>query len=319
MNHWGSHIPSSWMVHAGCFCCRHSLVYDYDVRICWVRAMECMCAQTRSGFILSPVRVLGNGVRTHVNSKGKIPFTGKFLLRGGSNPRRCIKQNSESNTLPTSYSGPRCCPVRHRSHHRKAGTVPVLQRICQAKHEQTAVFRLRTDTAACDRTWSELASRTLHSVIAQKQNRRSTTSSRTVPSGGNKDSSYGRRMSQPPTSCPAAGSMWTDGLSTADRPHKTKRIVVCWLLNVPATCKCIPWTGLLRQFDVLPHWDRSCRPNFPPHPVTVYWHRADQSQHWPCNTRRLAGQPLECQFFVSHWYDSTPKKSRDLPLSGQTP
>ena len=29
--------------------------------------------------------------------------------------------------------------------------------------------------------------------------------------------------------------------------------VVCWLLNVPATCKCISGTDLLRQFYVLPH------------------------------------------------------------------
>ena len=29
-----------------------------------------------------------NGVRTHVNSKGKIPSTGKILPRGGWNPRR---------------------------------------------------------------------------------------------------------------------------------------------------------------------------------------------------------------------------------------
>ena len=27
----------------------------------------------------------------------------------------------------------------------------------------------------------------------------------------------------------------------------------CWLLNVPATCKCISWTDLLRQFYVLSH------------------------------------------------------------------
>ena len=60
---------------------------------------------------------------------------------------------------------------------------------------------------------------------------------------------------------------------------------VCWLLNVPATCKCISGKDLLRQFYVLPHWDRSCRPNFPSHPVTVCWHRANQSQHWPCNAR----------------------------------
>ena len=64
---------------------------------------------------------------------------------------------------------------------------------------------------------------------------------------------------------------------------------VCWLLNVPATCECISGTDLLRQLYVLPHRDRSCRPNFLPHPVTVYWHRADQSQRWPYNARRLAG------------------------------
>ena len=86
-------------------------------------------------------------------------------------------------------------------------------------------------------------------------------------------------------------------------------LFVGWLLNVPAACSCISGTDLLRQFYVLPHWDRSCKPNFPSHPVTVFWHRADQSQCWPYNARRLAGQPLECQF-LSHWYDSTPKKSR---------
>ena len=60
-------------------------------------------------------------------------------------------------------------------------------------------------------------------------------------------------------------------------------VFVCWLPNVPATCECISGTDLFRQFYMLPHWDRSCRPNFPSHPVTVY-----QSRHWPYNTRCLA-------------------------------
>ena len=59
--------------------------------------------------------------------------------------------------------------------------------------------------------------------------------------------------------------------------------VVGRLLNVPATCEWISGT------DLLPHWDRSCRPNFPSHPVTVYWHRADQSQRIPYNAKHLAG------------------------------
>ena len=83
----------------------------------------------------------------------------------------------------------------------------------------------------------------------------------------------------------------------------SSNLFVCWSFNVPATCKCISGTDLLRQVYVLPHRDRSCRPNFPSHPITIYWYRADQSQHWPYIARRLAGQPLECQF-LSHWYDS---------------
>ena len=65
--------------------------------------------------------------------------------------------------------------------------------------------------------------------------------------------------------------------------------LVGWLLNVPATCECISGTDLLGQLYVLPHWDRTCRQNFLPHPITVCWHRAEQSQHWPYNAKRLAG------------------------------
>ena len=56
------------------------------------------------GLYSHPKEFWGNGVRTHVNSKGKIPSTGKILLRGGWDPRRCIKQDSQPNTLPASYS-----------------------------------------------------------------------------------------------------------------------------------------------------------------------------------------------------------------------
>ena len=47
--------------------------------------------------------------------------------------------------------------------------------------------------------------------------------------------------------------------SLTDRPRHTdadrdgRVVVVCWLLNVPATCKCVSGTDLLRQFYVLPH------------------------------------------------------------------
>ena len=60
------------------------------------------------GLYSHPKEFVGKRVRAHFNSKGKIPSTGKILPRGGSNPRRCIKQDSEPNTLTMSYSGPRC-------------------------------------------------------------------------------------------------------------------------------------------------------------------------------------------------------------------
>ena len=97
------------MVHAGCFCSQHSLILDMNVRIFWVNAMECICAQTRPRFLLSSKRVLWNGVRTHVNSKGKIS---------------CIRSSEEDRThdaascrtaSPThyrlSYSGPMIIPL----------------------------------------------------------------------------------------------------------------------------------------------------------------------------------------------------------------
>ena len=68
--------------------------------------MECMCPQPRPRFMLSSERAFRNGVRTHVNSNGKIPSTGNIFPRGVSNPRRRIKQDNEPNTLPTNYSGP---------------------------------------------------------------------------------------------------------------------------------------------------------------------------------------------------------------------
>ena len=55
-NYRGSHIPSSWMVHA-VLCCWHSTVKDMKVRVFWVCVMESISAQTRPQFILSPERV----------------------------------------------------------------------------------------------------------------------------------------------------------------------------------------------------------------------------------------------------------------------
>ena len=58
------------------------------------------------GLYSHPKVFWGNGVRTHVNSKGKISSTGKILPKRRIKPWRWIKQDSDPNTLPTSYSGP---------------------------------------------------------------------------------------------------------------------------------------------------------------------------------------------------------------------
>ena len=68
-----------------------------------------------------------------------------------------------------------------------------------ARHEQTTIFRLRTGHCGLRAHLKRIG--IMDSAIAIRRNRRSTTSPSTVPSGGNRDISYGRRMSQPPTSC----------------------------------------------------------------------------------------------------------------------
>ena len=75
-----------------------------NVRIFWVRAMKCMCAQTRPRFILSYERVFGGmEFEPMLTPREKSPLPENFP-KGGSNPRRC---GQRAQTLPTSYSGPR--------------------------------------------------------------------------------------------------------------------------------------------------------------------------------------------------------------------
>ena len=50
----------------------------------------------------------GGGMESEpmLTPREKFPLPEKNLIRGGSNPGRCIKQDSEPDTPPTSYSGP---------------------------------------------------------------------------------------------------------------------------------------------------------------------------------------------------------------------
>ena len=74
-----------------------------NVRIFWVYAMKCMCAQTRPRFILSSKTVLGVMEFEPMLTPREISPLPENFPRGGSNPRRC---GQRSQTLPTSYSGP---------------------------------------------------------------------------------------------------------------------------------------------------------------------------------------------------------------------
>ena len=77
-----------------------------NVRIFWVRAMKCMCAQTRPRFILSSERVFwGMEFEPMLTPREKSPLPENFP-RGGSNPRCC---GQRAQTLPTSYSGSPAC------------------------------------------------------------------------------------------------------------------------------------------------------------------------------------------------------------------
>ena len=76
-NHWGSHIPTSWMVQAGC-----AFVAGIHPSRTWtLQSFESVqwhaCVHWLDlGLYSHQKEVLGNAVRTHTNSKGKIPSTG---------------------------------------------------------------------------------------------------------------------------------------------------------------------------------------------------------------------------------------------------
>ena len=112
-----------------------------NVRIFWVCAIECMCAQTRPRFILSSERILGEWSQNLCQLQGRNPLYWENFSSEGDEPMTLhqagqwaqyttnklfrppssrtvspihyqqaipapIKHNSEPNTLPTSYSGP---------------------------------------------------------------------------------------------------------------------------------------------------------------------------------------------------------------------
>ena len=105
-----------------------------------------------------------------------------------------------------------------------------------------------------------------------------------------------------------------------------------WLLNVPSTCTVLS-QGLsyVDNFTCCHTEIKVAAQTSLCPPVTVDWHQANQSMHRPCNTRCMAGQPLEYQSlfkllmcfsfrFSSRWHRSARKGPYALhPVSQQSP
>ena len=95
-----------------------------NIRICWVCVMECVCARLDLDLYSHLKDLLGNGVRTHVNSKGKIPST------GGSEEDRTCDTASRRTTRPThyqpSYSGPQKVGFKPHVSHSQGRHLPTM-------------------------------------------------------------------------------------------------------------------------------------------------------------------------------------------------
>ena len=94
-NHRDNHILSSLMFHAGCVFVAgiHPSRTSMSGSFQSVRWNACV-HRLDLGLCSHPKELLGNRVRTHVNSKGKILIC--WRLRAGSNPRRCITQGQRA-------------------------------------------------------------------------------------------------------------------------------------------------------------------------------------------------------------------------------
>ena len=86
-----------------------------NVRIFWVRAMKCMCAQTRPRFILSSEGVFGGmEFEPMLTRREKSPLP-ENVPRGGLNPRRCGQraQNTTNWAIPAPLDGSKQLPALH--------------------------------------------------------------------------------------------------------------------------------------------------------------------------------------------------------------
>ena len=89
------------------FCCRHLPVWDMNVKIFESLRWNACVHRLDLGLYSLPKEFGGMESEAMLTPREKSPLQEKKnLLKGGSNPRRCIKQDSEHSTLPTSHYGP---------------------------------------------------------------------------------------------------------------------------------------------------------------------------------------------------------------------
>ena len=90
------------------------------------------------GLCSHPKELLENEVRTQLNSKEKNPLYRR--LRGGSNPRRCVTQDSGPNTLPAELFRPPPPPPPPNKAFRLGRSCPVVGQILE-KMQQTVALK----------------------------------------------------------------------------------------------------------------------------------------------------------------------------------
>ena len=121
----------------------------------WVRAMKCMCAQTRLRFMLSSERVLGGmEFELMLTPREKSPLP-ENVPRGGSNPRHC---GQRAQTLPTELFRPRCY---------SRVVVLLVGRLTSQQHASVSQGRICEDSFTCCHTEVEVADQTFYLTQSQ--------------------------------------------------------------------------------------------------------------------------------------------------------
>ena len=139
-NYWGSHIPSSWIVFAGC-----EFVDGIHPSKTWVSGpLESVrwnaCVHRLDlGLYSHPKEFGGNGVRTHVNSKGKIPSTGKKILRV------CLFVGCLTSQQHTSVSRGRICSDNFTCCHTEIEVADPTFYLTQSQYTDTGLTSPSTD------------------------------------------------------------------------------------------------------------------------------------------------------------------------------